>query len=209
MIGMIEKLSKKFLLKKKIPQKFFAEKYIFIHIPKCAGSSFCVNNFGFQVGHLTYANYEKILGLNISEYYTFSIVRNPLDRFLSAYKFLNDGGMSVYDKEYRRTYSKFFEGGPNAVLNALVEGEMDKGIHFKTQVSYLESLDRRLLLSRIFKIEDIRTYDFENKAVERFVSLGLTRVHNKSKGNYDFVVDTNLITELYQEDFWKLGYEIK
>ena len=71
-------------------------KCVFVHVPKCAGNSI-VKAFGSDTHSHQPANYywreKKILN-----YYLFSIVRNPWDRFLSAYLFLKDGGINDVDK---------------------------------------------------------------------------------------------------------------
>lgn len=62
-------------------------KLIFIHIPKCAGSS--INKFfkSRKGGHHKWDWYEKNFPKAWKKYWKFSVLRNPLDRFLSNYRY--------------------------------------------------------------------------------------------------------------------------
>ena len=72
-------------------------KFIFIHIPKNAGTSirnsFNINGYDKKVvskryPHSTCSEIKKYIGDNIwNEYYKFSFVRNPFDRLVSFYHF--------------------------------------------------------------------------------------------------------------------------
>lgn len=82
-------------------------KYIFIHIPKCAGSTIedalqddsCIlrkntwpNNLNvtYPLNHLTLDDVEKskIIFPHFSKYYSFTFTRNPFDRLVSEYFYL-------------------------------------------------------------------------------------------------------------------------
>ena len=78
-----------------IPHRFIREKILFIHVPKNAGSSFVLNYLGFQPGHWKYREYEAVLKEKIEEFFVFSIKRHPEKRFISAFNFINNGGMNV------------------------------------------------------------------------------------------------------------------
>ncbi len=77
-------------------------KFVFIHIPKCAGTSienaigsYCNSGgFGYSkqiCGHIQHANCEELCQLNLltekqcNEYFKFAFVRNPWDRCVSEY----------------------------------------------------------------------------------------------------------------------------
>ena len=77
-------------------------RFVFIHIPKCAGtsienaiSSYCnAGGFGYNKqisGHIQHANCEELCQLNLlsehqcNEYFKFAFVRNPWDRCVSEY----------------------------------------------------------------------------------------------------------------------------
>lgn len=62
-------------------------KLIFIHIPKCAGRSIA-DAFGLPFDHYTAAYYHQQHTELWNEYRKFTIVRNPLDRFVSMYHYM-------------------------------------------------------------------------------------------------------------------------
>ena len=69
-------------------------KFIFVHIPKSAGNSI-KETLGipkFPGGHFRIRDrqYEKC-----QKYFKFAFVRNPWDRFVSAYSYLKHGGIGV------------------------------------------------------------------------------------------------------------------
>ena len=62
-------------------------KLLLIHIPRTGGNSIQLN------GHVDVVCFEHMFAKNIkdlSEYFSFAIVRNPYDRFLSSYHFYRD-----------------------------------------------------------------------------------------------------------------------
>jgi chondroitin 4-sulfotransferase 11 len=78
-------------------------KFIFIHVPKCAGSSivealesYC-DNKKYKTGHPNLRQYEQYM--SIKEYYIFTFVRNPYDRAVSAFTYLKSG-VSKYKSDH-------------------------------------------------------------------------------------------------------------
>jgi hypothetical protein len=86
-----------------------ARKFLFIHIPKAAGTSIrralepyaVTDHLAYSRGiddyvarerqfppHLTYAAAAKVLKVDLNAYYTFAFVRNPWDRYVSMYEYV-------------------------------------------------------------------------------------------------------------------------
>lgn len=63
------------------------KKYIFIHIPKNAGTSIYKSLGMTEPNHSQYIDYSNALGSEINQYFTFCIARNPFDRFVSLYNY--------------------------------------------------------------------------------------------------------------------------
>ena len=55
--------------------------YLFVHIPKCAGTQ--LETLFKSYGHRSLIEVQRNYGLK--KFNTFTIVRNPYDRFISAY----------------------------------------------------------------------------------------------------------------------------
>jgi hypothetical protein len=60
------------------------EKYIYIHIPKCAGSAMGEIDWNKCRGHFTIRDYSS--QINLDDYFKWGFVRNPWDRLVSAYE---------------------------------------------------------------------------------------------------------------------------
>ena len=98
-----------------------SHKYIFIHIPKCCGSSIeniladdsCIfrsmtfpHNFNFKypLNHCTLMDIKrsKVLYPNFDKFYSFTFVRNPFDRLVSEYFYLIGGNRALKDRKHNK-----------------------------------------------------------------------------------------------------------
>jgi hypothetical protein len=75
------------------PQIFRHLRTIFVHVPKCAGSSIestLAKMCGMEKpgGHTTAMAYRRAFPREFASYFKFTVVRDPLDRFLSAFHYL-------------------------------------------------------------------------------------------------------------------------
>lgn len=73
----------------------FKKKFLFIHVPKCAGDSISEllldpENGGAQFlrKHATFGEAERVMDCRISEFVAFAVVRNPFAQVASFYDFL-------------------------------------------------------------------------------------------------------------------------
>lgn len=73
----------------------FRKRFLFIHVPKCAGESIQqlllepANAGGlFLRKHATYADAERVIGSGIADFLAFSVVRNPFEQVVSFYDHL-------------------------------------------------------------------------------------------------------------------------
>ena len=78
-------------------------KFIFIHVPKTGGSS-VKKALGIKVhGHKKFSDWSK----DYPDYFSFAFTRNPWDRFVSSFFYLEQGGMFEYDQ---KNYDKYING---------------------------------------------------------------------------------------------------
>lgn len=68
---------------------------VFVHVPKAAGTSIAVSLYGRRLGHHSLASLRvEAEGRESVRLLRVAVVRNPLSRFISAHRFLSQGGGS-------------------------------------------------------------------------------------------------------------------
>ena len=71
----------------------FDKKIIFIHIPRCGGSSIkeylkeLSNSWDLNPNHLQLKDYEKRYGIDLNDYFIFTCVRNPYNKIYSMFRY--------------------------------------------------------------------------------------------------------------------------
>ncbi|MEJ2458374.1 MAG: sulfotransferase family 2 domain-containing protein, partial [Novosphingobium sp.] len=138
----------------------------FIHIPKAAGTSVSIALFGHQVGHATIMERYAQDYASTRDYFKFTFVRDPLARAISAFKFLQAGGMTPRDKAYSKRLQglTFTEFAPRLAEFQDIE-------HFRPQHSFICSPYRRVLVDYVGRMESMpesfayvtRTIGFEGE----------------------------------------------
>ena len=189
------------------------KKLLFIHIPKCGGTSIeksfpekrpfigygIFKNKALQ--HLNYSEYKKIYHTRWNTYETFSIVRDPYKRFISDYNFINN----IYIRKNISVLSiDDYLDRAEKILNG---EEFDKyDDHFYLQTSYIFNNENELMVKNLFKLENIdEIKDFLKK-------YDLLMLHkNKGKKTNEEVILTNEQKErfynIYKKDYELLEYK--
>lgn len=197
-----------------IPSEFYYQSMIFIHVPKVAGTSISRTLFGRSVGHLP-AQYLKKVDPNLwTSAYSFAVVRDPLDRLISAYFFLKSGGTKDVSVSNGRYYTqKDFETFPRFVSNWLKKN-FDK-IHKYDYVLWPQHkfvCDKygKLLVDRIFRLENLNELEQElikrDKINTSFPFSNRTIYRKKFNRRQLSKKTLNTIYELYEDDYRIFGY---
>ncbi len=192
------------------------KKIIFIHIPKCGGTSI---EFAFDLKtpkdgygiknrkamqHYLWHDYKRELGDKIfNNYFKFAIVRNPYTRFISEYywcsisKIGNKGGQSI---DSFITYCK-------GIVDKRQYNKTAHHDHFMPQYLYVYDDNDSLKVNKLFKYENYQ-------AVQKFMlNKYNVKVGHVMKGKYDKnkVILTqsqkDRIYEIYKQDFIRFGYQ--
>jgi hypothetical protein len=192
-----------------IPAPFEKEKQIWIHIPRTGGSTCSIGVFGYQIGHHDLSDYTRILGTEIKKYFLFSIVRNPFDRYVSAFNFLRNGGITKDDSRFSRSL-KLQEHTVNSFATELQRLGPDMYVHFRTQSSFLKSPLKNVMVDQVYKLEE-----FANGGLDQpTLPLKFREALKRHKINQSRVADRQnlsdqakpIIVDVYKEDFWRFGY---
>lgn len=189
-----------------------SKKLFFIHIPKCGGTSI-EDTFpekrkyiGYGIfrnkalHHINFTEASIIYTKKWEEYTTFAIVRNPLDRFISDFNFIN----FCYKKNNIKTLTinEYLDRAQN-ILNGKTFDIYDD--HFYLQSSFIFNKNNKLMVEHLFKLEEI-------KKIKDFLSkYDLELLHkNKNKNNDKVILSKKQLEKfynLYKKDYELLDYK--
>ncbi len=194
-----------------MPECFSEKKAIFIHIPKTAGKSICKNLFHVKrVGHMPYIWYQGIAPKQCSEYFTFSIVRNPWDRVVSAYSYLLRGGAIKRDFGLSKIVRKY-EGFDDFVGKWMCKENIENHTHFIPQYRFIENQYGVIDIDFIGRFETLQS-DI-NKVVGCLKgmrsSVVLDKENPSDRGHYrDYYSSESkkIVEDLYSRDVSEFGY---
>ena len=186
----------------------------FVHIPKTAGTSLKIAVYGLdsknQSLHLTWSDFQLILGKQKAiNYFSFSCVRNPWDRCLSAYVFLKKGGYNESDKKNYEKYIAEYSNFKEFIINGLSKDNVQNLIHFKPQTHFIFSEVNECMVDFVIRFENI---ELDYKKIKNRLNgselpkYKVSRVNDSYKDHYDEIM-IKKVAEVYQEDIKLLNYE--
>ncbi|MBL7234662.1 sulfotransferase family 2 domain-containing protein [Komagataeibacter oboediens] len=135
---------------------------LFIHIPKNAGTSITHALYGMNVGHETIRYFQRRMH-DLTDFPSFAILRDPVQRFMSAYRYARAGGSSSRHVAhgFRATYMAF--GGIDDALDHITHARSPYSIDhiFRPQTWYLTDTHGHIGVDRLFMLDDMaRIQDF-------------------------------------------------
>ena len=182
---------------------------IFIHIPKTAGTSVSKTLGLLGSRHVPAEDYIIANPGKFSRFFKFAVVRNPFDRLLSSYTFLQAGGMNAADARFAQTYVMPFESFEHFVTEGLAHNsDIQRWVHFRPQVVFVCDAAGRNLMDFTGHFEQL-TEDYDHIA-ERLGKPGDLPVTNISRrGDYreaytPATIDT--VRRLYAADLENFEY---
>lgn len=190
------------------PRIFDERRIVFIHIPKTAGKSIASVLHRRGALHLTYVEFARLIGPRIDEYFVFAVVRDPVQRFYSAYRYLRSGGNQ--SREDRLFARRWLSGRTleEFVLKELDRPEVRGSLFFRPQVDFLVDEIGRLATSHLLRFENLRT-EFAALAPrlgldETLPWLNASRKQQPVDESEDALV--RRIAWSYSRDYQMLGY---
>lgn len=184
---------------------------IFIHVPKAAGVSVNRTLYGRPFGHFYATDIRRVCPNVWGLLFTFGVVRHPVDRLYSAYRFARTGGTTEMGMNNPKTYqTAAFATFDKFVCEWLPEQDISQldGV-FKPQHLYLCDGDK-VIVDKVVKLEEIEHGMREiSTLLGRAIVLGH---HNKSQ-ELPFVVKSaetlTVIERIYRKDFEIFSYAVE
>lgn len=190
---------------------FYRTRSVFVHVPKTAGIAVAEALFGSRcAGHRSVRDYLKLMPQDYHRFFSFTFVRHPCDRLVSAYSFLREGGMSSQDRAFAER-AGLTDGCDFAtfVLERLDDRLMYSAVHLVPQVEFLVDETQALAVDFIGRFEALER-DVAHVARRLGVHCALPRRNASRRDASDGLEDARVrarVRELYAADFERLGYE--
>lgn len=181
---------------------------IFIHVPKVAGVSVSSALYGRPLGHFRAVDVRQILPRAFETLFTFGIVRDPLKRLLSAYRFaIAGGGEKMKIKNPSKYQSSEFRSFASFVSEWLIYQERNRldGI-FKPQNFFLCDCNE-IIVDHWFNLDSLNEgMEIVGSKLGQAIPLEhLNRTFGRS--NWDIDRDTiDLVQRYYADDYEIFGF---
>jgi hypothetical protein len=183
---------------------------IFVHIPKCAGTSVSKALFGnFSGGHLTFDEYLNHFEPGcIASYFKFTFVRNPWDRVVSCYHYLKDGGSREGDRLWFSTELAPLKDFEQFVKRWLNKENIWTKQAFTPQYHYIVERRNKAQVDFVGYLENLEE-DFEHIRTRMGLDCHLQHVNKSKHHDYrDYYNEETkaIVAEAYETDIKLLGY---
>jgi hypothetical protein len=129
---------------------------LFIHVPKNAGTSVCQALYGAQIKHETIRYYAKVAP-DVLDLPSFAIVRDPVCRFRSAFRYAQGGGTAdrVVARPFNQRYRGFATMDDAIDHLATARSAFDVDHIFRPQSWYLTDKRGHCRIDRLVAYEEI------------------------------------------------------
>ena len=182
---------------------------VFVHVPKTGGTSVARALYGTDGGgHRTIRDYRAELGdAFVDGAFSFAVVRDPVERLASAFRYLKAGGGNRLDAAFGDRVLVRYD-----TLDAFVRGWLGpetvrEQVHFRPQAEFVTGADGALDLDLVARHERLAE-DYE--AVRRRTGRGGPLPHlnvGPPRSAPDLSAEARArVRDLYRVDFDLFGY---
>lgn len=175
---------------------------VFVHIPKNGGSSIRSMEFITGPGHFKYKEYVALFNdMGVKCPCFFCVMRDPIDRFLSAYNYLLVGGKNDLDKWFSSRYLEPYKDIDEFVLRGLSKKTVRDWMHFEPQINYIKDLKSQIGVHYILDYNRMSEHTaklfnkFGVKGEVPHLNKGNRKIHTKLSSD-----SINYLMDLYRMD---------
>lgn len=185
---------------------------IFIHIPKTAGTSVGEVLFpGNRSTHYRWDHYQSYCANRFQSYFKFTFVRNPFDRLVSAYVYLNQGGKSATnaDRRFYQRYLSPYRSFEQFVHEGLSNPTIRQWGHFAPQSQFIAASDGTIMVDFVGRVEQL-DQDFQTVAEKLKIKAKLKHVNATKRKHYSEYYDAQteqIVREHYATDLHLFNYQ--
>lgn len=197
---------------------FLKNKIIFIHIPKTAGNSVVNYLFDSTVGpgHYSASYYKNRSINNFNNFFKFAVIRNPWDRFVSAFFYLKQGGLAPDDLIFREKYLLDIDDFDSFVFRVHKSFFFRKIVmnwtHFIPQYKFI-TINGKIVVDKLIDMSN-PNFSKEVSNLKNYLKYEPSNIFlkiNKSShvgySSYYTEETKNIVASLYKEDIKLLDYE--
>lgn len=188
-----------------LPDHVRRTRCLFIHIPKAAGSSVSMSLYGRQIGHHDWRYWRTEYPASTAELFSFSVVRDPFQRFISAFGFLRSGGMNPRDAAFGSRYLEK-HADSSSWAESLIDYELQNIAldypHFRPQFEFVRDVDWNIGVELVIPLEFLDT-GLEEVGQKIGQSLSVKRLNPRSQTNAHELSPRarEILSSLYRDDF--------
>lgn len=192
---------------------FDEQRCIFVHIPRCAGVSICKTLFcNLAGGHMSIREYQIAFSKSeFNSYFKFTFVRNPWDRLVSAYFFLNEGGLNESDRKWAKENLSPYTDFDSFVKGWVNRENVHSWNHFCPQYTYIFTKGSTTpmldFIGRFENLEKDFLYIQKRTGIDsKLLCLNRTEARNKDYKTYYTDATKQIVADVYRDDIEILGY---
>jgi len=196
--------------KNRFPEAFDRLECVFIHVPKCAGSSVARALFGSTpTGHMPLYWYEKQFNERYVNYFKFAFVRDPLQRVHSAYSYLLQEAQHR-DKSAHELVNRYSDF--DAFVDDWLRTEnISRQIHFAPQHYFLQDSMGHINLDFIGRQENLNA-DFRRLCIHLHTKAELPHINQSPRPAHQSkdlcsAATRRRVREVYARDYELFAYD--